>query len=197
LPGQVPFVGQGAASSTTSVSVNFSAAYGGSSATSYFIQYRVTGQTAWTTFGTVTWIGWQTVTGLAPGTSYDVRVYGQNAYGSGLPSTPFTLSTLPLAVAAAQLPGPIPSIGAGAASTPTTVSITFAAPYSGGLVTAYNIQYRATGQTAWKAYGSVTWIGWQTLSGLTPGTSYDVEVYASNSAGNGGVSPVFTVATTP
>ena len=160
------------------------------------IQYRITGVPTWTTFGTVTWIGWQTLTGLAPGTSYDVQVYGTGLGGSGPPSTTLTLSTIPVATASQQTPGAIPYIGAAAASTANSVSFTFTAPYGGGLVSAYVIQYRVTGQSAWTTYGTVSWIGWQTVTGLRPSTSYDIEVIATNASGSGLPSPVFTVATT-
>jgi titin len=141
----------------------------------------------------VTWIGWQTVTGLASGTSYDVQVYATNSAGSGLPSATFTVSTTGTAIV---LPGVIPWIGAGDVSTANTVSFNFAAPYVGGAVTAYVLQYRVTGQSAWTTNGTVTWIGWQTITGLAAGTSYDVQVYATNSAGSGLPSAVYTVATT-
>jgi hypothetical protein len=148
------------------------------------------------TYGTVTWIGWQTLSGLAPSTSYDVRVYATNASGSGSPSPIFTVSTIASAMAMGTPPGPIPWIGAGGASTPTTVSISFSAPLSGGSAAAYVIQYRVTGTSAWTTYGSVTWVGWQTLTGLTPATSYDVQVFATNPSGSGPSSVPFTVATT-
>jgi hypothetical protein len=155
----------------------------------------VSGQSTWLTYGTVTWIGWHTLSGLAPGTSYNVRVYAIGAGGSGLPSGSLTLSTLAAAAAAAQPPGPVPYVGAGAPATSTTLSISFPAPYSGGAVSSYVILYRKTGQSTWLTYGTVSWIGWQTLTGLSPGTSYDVEVYAENSAGSGAPSPVYTAST--
>ena len=92
--------------------------------------------------------------------------------------------------------GAIPWIGAGGASTPTTISFSFSAPYTGGIVADYVIQYRITGQGGWKTYGTVTWIGWQTIAGLSKSTSYDVRVYATNHAGNGPASATFTTATT-
>jgi hypothetical protein len=45
-------------------------------------------------------------------------------------------------------------------------------------------------------YGTVTWIGWQTIDGLTKSTSYDVQVFPTNLAGNGPASATFTVSTT-
>lgn len=204
LPGQIPLLSAGAASTPSSVSISFAAPNGGGAPTAYVIRTRITGQSTWTTSGTVTWIGWQTIDGLAQGTSYDIEVFATNASGSGAPSAPFTISTTGLAptptpslvlVASGPLPGPIPPIGPGAPSTPTSVSISFAAPFSGGQATAYMIRFRPSGQGAWSNYGTVTWIGWQTLNGLMPGTSYDVDVYATNAAGSGSPSAPFTTAT--
>jgi hypothetical protein len=159
------------------------------------VQFRITGQTAWTTYGTVTWIGWQTISNLAPSTSYDVRVYATNASGSGLPSATYTESTTASSAGQGSLPGPIPWIGPGGVSTATTVSFSFSAPYTGGTAAAYIIQYRITGQSTWTTYGTVTWIGWQTIAGLTKSTSYDMQVYATNLAGNGPTSATYTVST--
>jgi len=192
VPGPIPTIGSGDVSTAASVSFSFAAPYSGGPVAYYGIQYRITGQSAWTNYGTVTWIGWQSLTGLTPGTSYDVQVYAANAGGTGTPSSVFTVATL----SPPDVPGPIPSIGSGDRSTDTSVSFSFAAPYSGTAVQSYVIQYRVTGQSAWTNYGSVTWIGWQYLTGLTPGTSYDVQVYATNANGNGLPSSVFTVATT-
>jgi hypothetical protein len=144
----------------------------------------------------VTWIGWQTLSGLASSTSYDVRVYATNGSGSGLPSATYTTSTAASSAGQGSLPGSIPWIGPGDVSTPTTVSFSFSAPYTGGSATAYIIQYRVTGQSTWITYGTVTWIGWQTITGLTKGTSYDMQVYATNLAGNGPASATYTVSTT-
>ena len=191
----MPVLSLGAAPTSTTISLSFPAPLSGGAPTSYVVQYRITGQSTWTVYGTVTWVGWQTITGLAPGTSYDAEVFARNAGGNGLPSSPITIATLPLATALATLPGSVPWIAAGDVPTATTLSINFAAPYSGGIVTSYVIQYRATGQSAWATYGTVSWIGWQTLSGLLPGTSYDVRVYATNAAGSGQPSAVFTEST--
>jgi len=185
---------QGAAPTATTLSINFAAPYG-SSVSAYVIQYRVTGQSAWTTYGTVTWVGWQTLSGLNPATSYDVQVYATYAGRNGPPSVPITLATTALSAGATVAPGAIPPLSAGAAATATSISVNFAAPYGGGTPAAYVIQYRVAGQTAWQTFGTVTWIGWQTLTGLVPATSYQVQVYATNSAGSGTPSPVFTAAT--
>lgn len=201
VPGQVPPLSAGGPATAGSVSISFAAPLSGGPAAAYVIQDRVTGQSAWTTSATVTWVGWQTLAGLAPGTSYDVEVYATNASGSGVASAVFSVRTTGQAGASAPtpvpmlLPGPIPAIGAGGPPTASSVSISFAAPYAGGPVAAYVIQWRVRGTADWANNETVTWIGWQTLAGLVAGTSYDVEVYATNAAGSGPPSAVFTVGT--
>jgi hypothetical protein len=186
VPGQVPPLSAGGPATAGSVSISFAAPLSGGPAAAYVIQDRVTGQSAWTTSATVTWVGWQTLAGLAPGTSYDVEVYATNASGSGVASAVFSVRTTGQAGASAPtpvpmlLPGPIPAIGAGGPPTASSVSISFAAPYAGGPVAAYVIQWRVRGTADWANNETVTWIGWQTLAGLVAGTSYDVEVYATN-----------------
>ena len=207
VPGPIPYVGLGGAATGTTLSVSFSAPSSGGAPLAYVVQERVSGSPTWTTAETVTWVGWQTLSGLSPGTVYDVRVYATNSAGSGSPSAIFTEATSgapvlvspPSVVAAASsqpLPGPIPYIGAADASTNTSVSLSFSAPYTGAAVSGYVLQFRPTGSSTWTAYKTVTWVGWQTIGGLSPGTSYDVSVYAIGPTGNGPVSAAFTVATT-
>jgi hypothetical protein len=194
-PGLIPWIGQGNASTSTSISINFSPPYGGGAASSYTILYRKTASQAWVTYGSVTSVGWQTLSGLQPSTSYDVSMEAVNAGGSGPQSAPFTLSTTSSGTTSATPPGMIPWIGQGQGSTGTTISINFAPPNDGGTPTGYVIMLRVSGQTSWQTYGTVTWTGWQTISGLSPGTSYDTEVYAKNAAGNGLVSGIYTDST--
>lgn len=194
-PGIIPWIGQGGASTTSSISINFSPPYGGGTASSYTILYRTTGSQSWATYGSVKSIGWQTLSGLQPATSYDVSMEAVNAGGSGPQSATLTLSTISSGTTSAAPPGMIPWIGQGQGSTGTTISINFAPPNDGGTPTSYVIMIRVTGQTSWQTYGIVTWTGWQTISGLSPGTSYDTEVYARNAAGNGMVSGIYTDST--
>jgi hypothetical protein len=190
VPGQIPWIGMGQASTTTTISINFAPPNDGGTPSSYVILDRVTGQGAWTTYGAVGWTGWQTVSGLLPGTSYDFEVYASNAGGDGEASSVLTLATI-----GTPPPGQIPWIGAGQAATTTTISINFAPPNDGGTPSAYVILDRVTGQSAWTTCATVGWTGWQTVAGLLPGTSYDFEVYATNSGGSGEASSVLTLAT--
>jgi hypothetical protein len=195
VPGVIPWIGQGDVSTTNSISINFSPTYGGGTPNSYTILYRITGSSSWITYGSVASVGWQTLGGLLSGTSYDVSVEAVNAGGSGPQSAVISLATLPGASPGVALPGEIPWIGQGEASTSTTISINFCPPNGGGTPTGYVILIRVSGQTTWQNYSVVTWTGWQTISGLAPGISYDTEVYATNAAGSGQPSAIYTAST--
>jgi hypothetical protein len=194
-PGPILWVGVGGSATATSLSINFSPPYGGGAPSSYTILFRKTGSSSWATYGSVASVGCQTLGKLQSGTSYNVSVEAVNAAGSGPQSAFLSLSTLSGASSAAALPGVIPWIGQGQASTNNTISINFCPPNVGGAPTGYVIMIRISGQSAWQKYGVVTWTGWQTLGGLVQGTSYDTEVYATNAAGSGQPSAVYTDST--
>jgi hypothetical protein len=67
-------------------------------------------------------------------------------------------------------------------------------------ITGYDLQYRQDGSSTWISGGFTTSTG-ASFTGLTPGTSYDVEVDAVDSAGNTGswlnATNLFTMATLP
>ena len=73
-----------------------------------------------------------------------------------------------------------------AATTPTSLNVSWTAPPNAGkpAITAYNLRYRKSSETSWT--GS-TYAGTETnttLTGLTPGTTYDVQVLAKNHEGD-------------
>ena len=195
VPGQVPWIGAGDLPTVSSVSVNFASPYEGGAVTDFVILYRPSGTSAWSPCVPVRVNGWQSITGLSAGTSYDVCVYAENSGGKGVASAIVTLTTLGAPTAAIKIPGQIPWIGAGQASTSTSVSINFAPPNDGGVPLTYVIMYRVSGAGGWTKFGNVGWTGWQTVAPLSPATSYDFEVYASNGAGSGLPSSVYTVST--
>ena len=73
-----------------------------------------------------------------------------------------------------------------AATTPTSLNVSWTAPPNAGkpAITAYNLRYRKSSETNWT---SSTYAGTETnttLTGLTPGTTYDVQVLAKNHEGD-------------
>ena len=53
-----------------------------------------------------------------------------------------------------------------------------------GSTTTYRTRYRITGTTAWSDWSAPTTNWTSTINGLTPNTTYDIEVLATNSLGN-------------
>jgi RHS repeat-associated protein len=157
------------------------ASHGGSTVTDYEVQTKPSAGGAWTTFAdgvsTATSV---TVTGLANGTSYDVRVAAVNGAGTGSPSG--VSSSMPRTTPGAPT-GLVVTAGDGQAS------LEWVPPGSdgGAAVTSYRVSYYPTAQGAGSAStldtGSTAVS--VTVTGLTIGTGYTFIVAASNVAGLG------------
>ena len=74
-------------------------------------------------------------------------------------------------------------------------SLAWVAPASGGSVTSYNVQYQASGATAWSTANSAVIGTSYNISNLQASTTYDFVIFAANSAGSGPSSSVVTGAT--
>ena len=182
----------------------------GSAITDYDIQYRACTYSTDLTCSdssTATWGSWAshthtgagttaTITGLTNGTAYQVQVQATNSVGD----SPWSNSTK--ATPAAQKPSKpaAPTLTVGHAS----LSLSWTAPANNGAsITDYDIQYRACTATdndttnlacdgTTNTWG--TWTEWNasntgtgttaTITGLTNGTAYQVQVQATNSVGD-------------
>ena len=73
-----------------------------------------------------------------------------------------------------------------AATTPTSLNVSWTAPQNAGkpAITAYNLQYRKNNEVNWTAATYAGTATNTTLTGLTPGTPYDVQVLAKNHEGD-------------
>ena len=106
--------------------------------------------------------------------------------GSGARQTTATQTLTVTVTNVAELPGKpgTPTVTA-AATTPTSLSVSWTAPTNPGpAITAYNLQYRKNNEVNWTAD---TYAGTETsttLTGLTSGTPYDVQVMAKNADGD-------------
>ena len=74
-----------------------------------------------------------------------------------------------------------------AATTPTSLNVSWTAPPNAGkpAITAYNLQYRKNDEANWTSSDYAGTETRTTLTGLTPGTTYDVQVRAKNHEGDG------------
>jgi hypothetical protein len=117
-PGQISGL-SASATSSTSVQLTWSAQSGTNSATSYTVQYRISGGSTWTwSMAGITTVT-TTVTGLQSSTSYDFSVYGVNSVGTGIDSSVVTAATPSTPIAVSSITWNVPpsgpySIGTGA-----------------------------------------------------------------------------------
>ena len=72
------------------------------------------------------------------------------------------------------------------AATPTSLNVSWTAPpNTGPAITAYNLRYRKSSEVSWTSATYADSAVSTTLTGLSPGTSYEVQVLAKNSEGDG------------
>ena len=158
------------------------ASNGGSAITNYLVKYSSNGGAAWTNFvHPVSIVPSLTVTGLANGTAYVIKVIAVNAVGISLPSA----NSAP-AKPAATVPGSPTSVMA--VSGNASLGVTWVAPASNGgsPIVHYHVKYSSNNGVA------QSWTTFQrpnstTLSclvtGLTSNTAYVIKVIAVNAFG--------------
>ena len=146
------------------------------------------GSSDWVRFSTTSTTS-VTISGLANGTAYEIRVSATNRAGSSgwnsVTATPAARPRIPFDVRAS--------------SSGRNIQVTWTAPPSGGSpISSYTVEFCSGGCTTWR---STTVSGnppatTATLTGLAEGTTYRVRVRAVNIAGESGWSTTDT-ATTP
>ncbi len=154
----------------------------GTSISDYDVQYKETSDGDWTEWnpGTSTTRS-ATITGLINDTGYQVRVRATSSAGSSLWSD--TADATPEAQ--------IPAAPAAPTLTPGNMqlTVTWVAPAdNGAAISDYDVQYRLTSASPSDPWTDANHTGTgtsTTITGLTNGTSYDVQVLAFNSAGFG------------
>ena len=162
----------------------------GSDITDYDVQYRAAGSSTWTDWkaSETNTTATTTITGLTNGTSYEVRLRAVNARGDGLWSPSASASP------AAQKPAApaAPTLASGNAS----LEVNWVAPAANGSsITDYDVQYSSDSGATWEEFDSSTTSTdtSATVTGLINGTSYQVQVRAVNSVGDGPWSPSATL----
>lgn len=160
----------------TSMQLSWGAPLIGSTPIKYQPQYRVSGTSTWTTFGSPIQATSVTVTGLTQSTPYDFSVLAINDGGSTL-SQIVSLTTATPAGTAPSAPGSLQATNVAASS----LTLSWAAS-SGSPTIAYQPQFRPHGNTAnWTSAGSPTNATSAAVTGLNAGVNYDFQVVASNS----------------
>ena len=152
---------------------------GGAAITDYNVHYSTDAGSSWanhpfTGTGTST-----TITSLDNGQSYQVQVQAVNAHGPGAWST-----------AATATPATVPAAPDAPALTPGDgqLEVAWSAPGSdgGSAITGYNIQYSTDAGSSWAAHsGTDASTTTTTITGLTNGQRYEVQVQAVNAQGPG------------
>jgi cellulose 1,4-beta-cellobiosidase len=180
---------------TTSLPLIWTAPSTGGAVANYTVQYRLTGTGSYTVASAVVVASATsyTITGLTAGTAYDVQVFATNASGSGTAATLTNTST----AAGVSVPGAITGLTLGS-TTSTTLPLTWTLPTTGGAITNITVQYRTPSgsgnYTIFSAVVSPTATS-TTITGLTASTAYDVQVFATNSAGSGTAAQLTNVST--
>ena len=168
--------------SQTAVPLTWTVPTSGSGTISYQVQYRPSGTSSWTNWGSTQATTSATVAGLTAATSYDFRVIASNTAGS---STSATVTATTASAAPAAPTGLI-------ASTPTstTISLSWTASASGTPQITYQPQYRVHGATSWTNFGGPISGTSVVISGLSAATSYDLQVVAQNAGGTTAATPI-------
>jgi surface protein len=162
---------------------------GGSPITNY--EYSLDGGNTWTALNPADATSPITIPGLINGTEYAIVLRAVNTVGSGetsneVKSTPRTVSDAPT----------ITSITPGNG----TATVAFTAPANDGGSAITDYKYSIDGGLTWESVGSTT--SPFTITGLTNGVEYDIQILAVNAAGEGAASnevtiTPFTVASAP
>ena len=162
------------AASATSLAVSWTApTSGGSPITDYDVRYKRASASGWTTHaftgtGTST-----TITGLTAGVTYDVQVRARNQHGVSQysPSGSGTPNRVP-----GRPRAPTLTVTSG-----SSLSVRWRAPTNTGTaITDYDVRYKGTSASGWTAHDFTGTGTSTTITGLTPGVTYQVQVRAAN-----------------
>jgi predicted phage tail protein len=166
------------ASTANTASLSWTAPSSGGAVATYAVQLSPHGANAWSTVSTGGTGTSFTISGLVPGTLYDLQVIAVNAAGQGQASNTVTAPSNQ-----ATVPGPVTGLAA-SAPTASTITLNWTAPATGGVVASYTVQY-LTGSGDFATASDPIAGTSCTVTGLAAGTTYDFQVMAVNAAGQG------------
>ena len=166
------------------LSVDFSeGTAGGSAITNY--QFSIDNGSTWRTRSPASTTSPLVITGLANGTSYNVKIRAINSEGAGSASN--TVSGTPVGPPQAPL---ITALN----QTSNSVAVQFDRPADGGAAIS-NFQYSLDAGLTWSTPSPAVTTSPLTISGLSAGTDYQIALRAINSVGTGTASSVQDVTT--
>jgi trimeric autotransporter adhesin len=152
-------------------------------------KYRVAGSTgaytSVTTSGTTGTFS-VTITGLTSGTTYEFYTYALNGAGEGWMRSTLKVTTLRLTASASAPTG----LTADVSGTSAQLSFT---PGDNGGVSISNYEVSFDNGSTWQAMSPATTASPLTITGLTPGVTYQVKVRAVTSVGSGAASTAVAV----
>jgi YD repeat-containing protein len=167
---------------SSSVAASWGIATDNVGVTSY--EYSINSGSSWTNIGNATAT---TISGLSASTTYTVLVRGRDAAGNAGATNQNSVTTLPPPDTS---PPGLPGTPGFSNIQPTLVSVSWGAASDNVGVTSY--EYSINGGASWTNVGNTTST---TISGLSPGTGYNVQVHARDAAGNTGSASSASVTT--
>ena len=188
-PGQISGLAASFVSSST-VGLSWSAPFVGDTPSFHTIQYRIAGSGVWLSFVQAGGATNCTVAGLQSMTAYEFGVIAANSAGAGPVSSTLSVTT----ASGAAVPGAPTALVISNISS-TGMNCAWTTPASGGTGLIYTVQYRMLGQSTWSLGAGNISATSTAITGLSPATSYNIQVTASNNVGTGPAS-AFVTATT-
>ena len=166
---------------TTSIALSWTASSG---ASSYTVNYQVSGSTSWTTASSTITNTNTTITGLTSGTTYNFQLIATNSSGSG---NPVLLNGIVTGAVPASPSGiTVSSVTAG------SVGLNWS-PVSGA--TSYSVSYQISGGSSWTPFGDAAGTS-IVIVNLTTNTIYNFQVVANNSYGSSAPGVINSIETT-
>ena len=149
----------------------------GSSLTGFKVQYKLNSASTWTTH-TFTSTGstrTTTITGLTNNSNYDVQVAASNEHGAGPWSDTATKK-------AGGPDAPVPVLNA---DTATSFALSWAEPANNGsAISDYDMRYKTESASNWtEPTATTSTLRTASITGLTTGTTYHVQLRAANERG--------------
>ena len=150
----------------------------GAAISGYDVEYRLASALTWTDASHTGTTRSDSITGLTRAQSYQFRVRAKNSVGAGGWSNVVTASTM------AERPS-APSAPTLSSRARNSLTVAWTAPAANGAaITDYDVRYKRTNADDWTAWSHDGTGRSATITGLTNGASYEVQVRATNAIGD-------------